>query len=108
LKAKIYQYTGIYLAYKEDVEYLTSDLFWAEFITFRASHPDYSYQEIQDFLLVTREGYEDFHRGHTRMSRMFIKNPSIFYSTLDWLVVFFRTLNRDIKKVFKNVLRRNR
>ena len=98
LKAKIYQYTGIYLAYKEDVEYLTSDIFWEEFTTYRANNPDLSYQEVQDFLLASREGLEGFHRGHTRMSRLFIKEPSILYSTLDWLFIFFRTLKRDINQ----------
>lgn len=106
LKAKLYQYTGVYLAQKEEAEYLKSDLFWEEFTSFRTNNPEYSYREAQDFLLGSWQGEVGLHRGHTRMSRIFQAEPNILYTTLDWVYILIRSVFYDINRILTNALKR--
>jgi len=53
IKAKIYQVTGIYLAHKEELEYVTSKAFWKAFkkMTRHAKKNDFSAENIQGILI---------------------------------------------------------
>lgn len=52
IKAKIYQWFGIYLANKEELEYIKSDEFWKEFKRiYKHKDNDMSFSDIQGLLI---------------------------------------------------------
>lgn len=64
IKAFIYQKTGIYLADKEELEYITSKAFWKEFIriyTHKAN--DMGPRDVQGLLIGSWQCRHGFYRA---------------------------------------------
>jgi len=102
MKAKIYQYTGIYLANKEELEYIQSKEFWKSF-TKMATHKDndMSPRDIQSLLI----GMWQADRGYTRpMPRFYFnsfKKPRLFWKSLNWFATLYLVIKWDLQKLWR-------
>lgn len=100
LKGILYRYTGIFTAEEEELDYLTSDEFWEEFIDIQKEFPKEHPANIQAIVLGGWQLKHGFYRG--------IWPPAILSSNplmkiAGWFVVFYATLSWDIQKI-KNKL----
>jgi hypothetical protein len=63
IKAWIYQKTGIYLAHKEELEYITSPAFWKKFMKIvKHKDNDMAPRDIQGLLIGIWQGEHGFYR----------------------------------------------
>lgn len=95
-KAKIYQYTGIYLAYREECEHVLSKECW-DFICsdIDADLGSEDKQKLSIGLWQVRHG---LHRPLWIPSLM---HKNIFYQIVGFIVCFYRVAKYDIKKLFR-------
>lgn len=64
IKAFIYQKTGIYLANKEELEYITSDSFWRQFRKiYLAKDNDIGMRDVQGLLIGMWQCKHGFYRA---------------------------------------------
>lgn len=107
LKGKFYQYTGIYLATNEQLEYITSDAFWKEFERMEPFNydNDFTNQDLQGLLIGSWQAQYGFYR---RMSRRFdlksLYNPW-YINVLSWIDVFVLRLVDDVKYLLQNKIK---
>lgn len=103
LKGVFYRYTGVYLAQKEELEYLTSREFWDEFMRI-ASHPenDLYPRDIQGILIGTwqiRSGY-----GFARpMSMLEYRSPRLVFGPIAWFHVLFLQAQSDFRSLVAKI-----
>lgn len=97
LKAKIYQYTGIYLAAKEELDYVTSRKFWKEFNK-QINRPDndMSHIDIQGLLIGSWQTRHGFYRIFDTKYYLKSKN-NWFYRIYRWCRIFLFTLKSDLR-----------
>lgn len=90
LKGKFYQYTGIYLATSEELEYITSDTFWKEFERMEPFNydNDFTNQDLQGILIGS---WQCKYRFYRRVSRRFK-----YGSALAWCDIFLLQLMDDV------------
>lgn len=62
IKAKIYRLTGIYLAEKEELEYITSKKFWKSFTKMALKNPNMRFQIVQGMLIGLWQCKHGFYR----------------------------------------------
>lgn len=62
IKSIIYQWTGIYLAHKEENEYLKSKDFWDSFNRFKLNDESMSYRNVQGIVLGCWQVMNGFYR----------------------------------------------
>lgn len=62
LKAKIYQLTGIFLAQKEELEYLKSEDFWRKFNELSSLNTNMDKRDIQGLLIGGWQAMYGFYR----------------------------------------------
>lgn len=93
IKAKIYQYTGLYLANKESKEYLMSKEFWEEYNRMLPHNidNDFTDTDLQGLLLGSWECDNGFYRSY----------PSVIFSPwylkpFYWCFDFYRQLKSDL------------
>ena len=88
-KAKFYQYTGVYLAHKEILDYLESSDFWYEFSTIK-SHPenDMDDKDIQGLLIGSWQAREGFYRI---LDTKYWLTRNKFLKVYSWVRVFCMT-----------------
>jgi|WetSurMetagenome_2_1015567.scaffolds.fasta_scaffold220400_2 hypothetical protein len=101
IKSKFYQYTGIYLADREENEYLASKEFWKEFTRIHNS-PDnnLSLRTIQGLLIGSWQGKYGFTR---RVAiKVWMRRPRWFFGPVEWGAVFFLTLKEDIYAILRS------
>lgn len=64
IKAWLYQKTGLYLAYKEELEYTTSKEFWKQFVKIYSNkNNDMSPRDVQGLLIGTWQCEHGFYRA---------------------------------------------
>jgi hypothetical protein len=85
LKAKIYQYTGIYLAQKEEDEYLRSE----EAISLLENN---EYEGLVIGLWQTKHGFVQFYCGDFKS-----KYNSLYKNVWIFIKVFYKQLKHDLK-----------
>jgi hypothetical protein len=98
LKAKIYQYTGLYLAYKEQCEFLESEEFWSEMERIYPQMEDMSLKNIQGMLIGMWQGKHKFYR---RMDIQYFSSNNVFLRVYSWFRVFYWTLKADLERLYK-------
>lgn len=95
IKSHIYRYTGVYLAYKEEAEFLTSDEFWDQF------GKDLKYAEKNSFNLQTVQGIIlgmwQSKNNFVRVCNPFSLKTGIFNAVLSFFYGFYLTLEWDIQ-----------
>jgi hypothetical protein len=65
IKAWIYRRTGIYLAHKEELEYITSKIFWKKFMRIvKQKDNDMSPRDIQGLLIGSWQCDYGFYRRY--------------------------------------------
>ena len=99
LKAAIYRYTGIYLASRDELDYITSKDFWMEF-TRIINHPenDMAPRDIQGLLIGSWQAKYRFARPITfSVSRTSPWHLRLLAS----LGNSFISIKRDIQRLFK-------
>lgn len=92
LKGIIYQFTGLYLATREECEYLKSEEFWDEFEQMMKTS-DWSMVDTQGVLIGTWQARHGLYRGmweHDWRSR------TALFKTIGWFVLFFRAAKRHL------------
>lgn len=104
LKAKFYQYTGVYLANKEENDYLTSREFWKHFNKHKKHKDnDMSDYNIQRLMIGMWQADLGFHRPMTKF-RTFKRLPCArLYNMLDWFACFYYTAKWDLESLWSKV-----
>src|SRR5580698_7258270 len=95
LKAIIYKYTGLFLAYKEEHEYVQSKEFWKSFIKVSTSN-DMDLRNTQGLLIGMWQAKHGFGRPISFL-RFKKRKPQWLWDLLDWFIVFFIVLKWDVK-----------
>lgn len=100
LKALIYRYTGVYLAHKEENEYLTSKEYWKSLIKLLKSKDKDLRKPMnaQDLLIGIWQSDHGFHRP---MSFISFKEPQWLFRPIAWFVDFYTVLKWDIMSFFR-------
>ncbi|NBO99736.1 MAG: hypothetical protein EBU90_06370 [Proteobacteria bacterium] len=112
LKSYIYKYTGIYLAHKEENEFLTSDEFWSQLKSiFKNNKSDCFYsnpKNVQGLLVgmwQAKNGFSRFYNPFMLKTGFINKTINLFYAplvTLKWdLKNLFLTLKKVLNKKHK-------
>ena len=95
LKGKFYQYTGIYLANKEENEYIQSKECWKSLMKMLSNKKnDMSPRDCQGLLIGMWQCKHGFHRP---MSFLRYKKPGFLFKPLAWCVNFFTTAKWDLQ-----------
>lgn len=108
LKSQVYRYTGIYLAEKEENEFLTSDAFWENFEKAIGSSKknitsDY-FKTIQGvYLGIWQSG-----NGFTRLFNHFAYKPGIVNKIISFFYVPVFTLKWDLEMILLSIKERFR
>lgn len=99
LKGHIYRYTGIYLANKEELEFLTSDKFWKQFSKHSKSKKQnkMTNQEIQGLIL----GLWQFDNGFYRLSNSFFYKSGLHNKIMSLITGAYKAFLLDLKILFK-------
>ena len=91
LKSLFYRYTGIYLASKEELEYVKSKEFWKKYLVNLEHWDDMSPRDVQSLMIGMWQCTHGFagvmYRGKYKFIRPFYR----FFTQLKW----------DIKGLFK-------
>lgn len=98
LKAKIYQYTGIYLAQKEELKMLKSKSFWQEFCRLQETFADM--RELQSFMIGDWQSRKGFTRYVSKFGMRSKFNP-FYLNILICLDQFYAAAKYDLKDLFK-------
>jgi hypothetical protein len=104
-KRLVYKYTGIFLAHKEELEYIRSDEFWKKFLKIiNSKKNDMDSEAIQSLLI----GSWQTHNGFTRpMSFIRYKKPQKFFRFVEWFVILYTVIKLDIKDIIYKVKNSN-
>lgn len=96
LKALIYKYSGLYLAHKEESEYLQSKEFWKSMLKLmNGKDKDLAIPRNAQGLLIGL--WQCKHGFHRPLSHYWGKRPKWVFATLNWVIVLCITLKWDIK-----------
>lgn len=100
LKSLFYRYTGVYLADKEEAEYIRSGEA-QQYIHTLASHPEneLTIEEATDLTIGMWQADEGFHRP---MSFLRYKNPRFIFRILGWFEELYKTIKWDLQRYFGN------
>jgi len=93
LKSIIYKYTGIFLAYKEEHEYIQSKDFWKSFIKISTSN-DMNLRDTQGLLIGMWQVKHGFARPGSFLR---FRRPRFFWRFIEWWVILFTVLKWDVK-----------
>lgn len=95
MKAKIYQYFGLYLAKKEECEYIQSEEFWKKFKEITSDPEcDMSFRDVQGLLI----GLWQADLGYCRAISRYSLRRSKFLNIVAWFDSFFMNVKRDLLK----------
>ena len=98
LKVIIYRYAGIYLAYKEELEYITSEPYWKRFMEIAADDDcDYSASDIQGILIGSWQAANGFTSHVTSYSFKRGVIPKI----INRVIIIYKNLKWDIQDLFR-------
>jgi hypothetical protein len=101
LKARIFWYFGIFLADREENDYLQSKEFWESFFKIYSDPDnDMDVQDIQGLLLGLWEANYGFARP---MSVLRCKHPRVIFSVIAWFVDFFTVIKCDIRDFTRKI-----
>lgn len=99
LKSLIYKYTGLYLADKEELEYITSRECWKKLMKIAKNKKnDMSLENIQGLLIGMWQAEHGFARPS---SRYWLKKPRLFWNFINWFIVLFITIKWDLERLFR-------
>lgn len=105
LKILIYRYFGLYLATREELDYITSRDFWKEWAKMdEHTDNDMTPRDIQGLLIGMWQAKYGFARP---MSRFWGKKQRWnnvlwpFWKTLDWFVTLGTVIKWDLEKLFR-------
>lgn len=103
IKAKIYQYTGIYLAESEELDYLNSREFWKEFDRMQKHNKenDISNRTLQGILIGTWQSKNGFTRQISPYGFKYFFKAPWYVKPLIFINLFYLQLKQDLKNVNK-------
>lgn len=103
LKSTIYKYLGVYLAEKEENDYLQSKEFWKSWSK-QMAHPenDMSPRNVQGLMIGIWQADHGFTRPMSRLSLRSYKYRKFWYF-LGWFDCLFLTIKWDLEKLFRKV-----
>lgn len=99
LKSIIYRYTGIYLAHKEENDYLTSEQFWIDH-QLTVKHNDWNMGDCdaQGLLIGTWQSRNKLYRPWSGY-RVYRRS---LWNLVDWFVCFYITARNDLYSLFRS------
>lgn len=105
LKAIIYKYTGLYLAHREELEYITSDECW-KFLTKIAKNKknDMTAKTAQGLSIGLWQADNGFARPMSIFFRLtYSSNPykQAVFKTLNWFATLALVVKWDIQRLLK-------
>ena len=93
IKVLIYRYLGIYLADKEENDYIHSKEFWQAFQRMRKKNKDIDDRNVFGILCGLWQADHGFSRPFSSFC--------FKHRFLRWFWVFFKTLKDDLRQIFK-------
>lgn len=101
-KSFVYRYFGIYLAYKQELDYIDSKDYWKSFMKI-AKNPknDMSPRDIHGLLIGSWQCNHNFARQFTLIDPR--KRPRFFWGTIRWFSVLFSTILWDLQYLYKKI-----
>lgn len=103
-KSVVYRYTGVFLAYKEQCDYVESEEFWDEFKKFTEANQDdecISDPRVASGILIgCWQAEHGFCRGIWFKS---FRSQNPFYLLVGWIVLFYRALAWDVASLSRKV-----
>ena len=103
LKRIIYKYTGIFLAYKEENEYIDSDEFWKS-LTKSAKHPknDLSLRNIAGIQIGMWQAQHGFARPCSDLRfRSWRGRFRFFWAIVAWFNTLYLVIKWDLQDLFR-------
>lgn len=99
IKAKIYKYTGLFLAHKEQLEFVTSKEFWKALLKgLKHKNNDMGLISMQGLLIGMWQHRNGFHRPSNLLR---FKRPKWFFRTVAWFHDLYTVIKWDIQDLFK-------
>jgi hypothetical protein len=97
IKAIIYKYTGIFLAHKEENEFMQSKEFWKNFNKIiNHAENDMSATEVQGLLIGSWQFQHGFYRP---LLSLRYKKPAIVFIPLAAIATLFKVIKWDLQKL---------
>lgn len=104
IKSVIYRYTGLYLANKEENDFLTSKEFWKQFNKYKKHKDnDLSDYNIQSLMIGLWQADIGFTRPMTKFHTFKRLPYTRFYNLLDWFGCFYYTAKWDLEKLWYRI-----
>ncbi len=101
LKAIIYRYTGVFLANQEQLEYLESEEFWAQFVKLCKSKTRGSFRDTQGLLIGLWQADRGFARPYSWFNRF--RKPRWFWSAINWIATLGIVVKWDVQWVWRKL-----
>jgi hypothetical protein len=103
LKSLFYKYTGIFLAHKEENEYIDSPEYWKQFAKYlnNSKLEDMSPRNVHGLMVGIWQCEHGFARP---VSFLRYKNPKFLFKTLGWFVDLYTVVKWDIQLVYRRMV----
>ena len=104
LKSKIYKYTGIYLADREENDYLKSDEFWKRFIKIiKSKNNDIGPRNVQGILIGMWQAHNGFARPYSFLR---LRRPALLWRPIGWFCVLYKTIRWDLSSLRRSLCKK--
>lgn len=101
IKSVLYRYTGIYLAYKEELEYIESKKYWKDLSRiYEKNRKEMYLRNTHGLIMGMWQCKHDFARP---ISFLCFKKPGVIFKPLSWLSVLFQVIKWDLRLLYKKV-----
>lgn len=103
LKSLLYRYTGVFLAYKEENEYVDSKEYWKQFMKI-AKNPenDMSLRDIHGLMI----GMWHCDHGFTRPATFLrYRRPRSFFRFICWFVDLYTIIKWDLESLYRKIFK---
>jgi hypothetical protein len=99
-KAIVYKYTGVYLAHKEQCEYMNSDSYWKNMAQITKKNKDMGAKETNGLLIGMWQADYGFVRPGSFLK---FKRPRVLWSIIGWFADLFIVLKWDAIRLCRGI-----
>lgn len=102
IKRIVYKYTGLYLAHKEELEYVTSSDFCKKMSKILAKKDnDMSLRDVQGLLIGLWQADKGFTRPMSRVK--FKRSYRLFWNIIAWVDELYITIKWDVQDLYRAI-----
>jgi hypothetical protein len=106
LKAIIYKYSGLYLAYKEQSRYVDTEGYWQDFERLTKTKPRMSCENAHDLLIGLWQSHHRLVRPYYPLPPKFRKRLIVFprlRRIAEWFGTLYLAIRWDIEKIAQTI-----